>query len=50
MRHRRARTSELGQRGMGIMFSAFSWTYVAMQVPGGCFSTASAARSPITGR
>ena len=22
---------------MGIMFSAFSWTYVAMQVPGGLF-------------
>jgi hypothetical protein len=49
MRHRRTHTSALGPRH-GIMFSAFSWTYVAMQVPGGCFSTASAARSPITGR
>jgi ACS family D-galactonate transporter-like MFS transporter len=32
-------TKELGINAavMGIMFSAFSWTYVAMQVPGGLF-------------
>ncbi|ALV58113.1 MFS transporter [Burkholderia cenocepacia] len=32
-------TKELGINAavMGVMFSAFSWTYVAMQVPGGLF-------------
>ena len=42
-------TKELGINAalMGLMFSVFSWSYVASQIPGGLFLDPSAARSRI---
>jgi MFS family permease len=35
---------------MGLVFSAFSWSYALLQIPGGISSTASAPVSPISSR